>query len=149
MSASRSPDVINTVTLEAVRFYAQQHLPRHFIENIDTVELSTYFDHVSEHMVMMMRAYVLGEEGGETAEDTFAVMLPTRPRWLPKWLWRRIPTYRAEVTLTAQPKWTYPHSTIKVPELEQPVRIAVRGGGYPTHDMVGWQDNEETERLDR
>jgi len=78
-------------------------------------------------LVMSLRAYVLTEPAGETAVTTRTVTWQEvrRPRWLPKFAWRRLRREaRTEVVhLRVQPLWVYPHSSVAVPRLGEPVRL--------------------------
>ena len=125
------------IALEMVRFHAQQRVPRGVIERATSIE--QWVDPVTDSLVYAIRTAVLGEDGGDVASDSVTVLMPVRPRWLPRRLWKRIPTRQATWTLTAHPKWTYPHSSIQVPDLGSPVRIAVYGGLQRGDDR--WRDD--------
>lgn len=122
------------LAMELVSFYARERLPRGVI---DRVEMHQMVDNVTDSLIFALTTAVMGEDGGDEVADWVTVLLPIRPRWIPKWAWRRIPTRRARWELRVQPMWTYPHSNIKVPDLGQPVRIAVNHG--LTHGDGQWR----------
>lgn len=66
-----------------------------------------------------------------------SALLPVRPRWLPRFLWRRIPTRVATWTLTARPEWIYPYSTVP-PQLGRPVQFLTQETARP--HTIGWRE---------
>lgn len=119
-------DAVRQVSLEYVGFYARQQLPIGVLRH--TLRTEAFVAHEMDALVFMMSAYVLGEDGGDEVSDWVNVRLPIRPRWMPKWLWRKIPCRDARWELRCRPKWTYPHSNIQVPDLGPEVKIAVNQG---------------------
>jgi hypothetical protein len=119
-------EAVKHVCLDYVQFYSRTVLPQGCIDRATKVD--GYLAHEMDGLVFLLRTAVLGEDGGDEVSDWVEVLLPIRPRWIPKWAWKRIPTRRARWELRAQPKWTYPHSNIKVPDLGPQVRIAMDGG---------------------
>lgn len=135
--AGREDVMSDEILLDLVRFYAHQRVPRGVIQRATRIE--NWLDPVSDSLVYGLRTAVLGEDGGDVVSDWVTVLMPLRPRWIPRWLWKRIPTREATWTLTARPKWTYPHSSIQVPDLGPPVRIAVHDGLRRGDDR--WRDD--------
>jgi hypothetical protein len=119
-------ETVRSVCLDYVQFYARTNLPSGCIEQ--ATKADGFIEHEMQHLVFMLRTAVLGEDGGDEVSDWVEVLLPIRPRWIPKWAWKRIPTRAARWELRAQPKWTYPYSEFLVPELGPRVEIAVNGG---------------------
>jgi hypothetical protein len=77
-----------------------------------------------EHMVIALKVRLLTEPAGGAATDYVTALLPLRPRWLPRFLWRRIPTRSVRWTLSARPEWSYPRASV-VPDMGDPVRIVL------------------------
>jgi hypothetical protein len=73
--------------------------------------------HVVHQLVFELNAHVLVEDAGDEVVERIRAELPVRPRWLPRWLFRRIPTRQVAWTLTARPQWIYPQATLRVPGL--------------------------------
>lgn len=88
-----------------------------------------FIEYEMSALVTQMRACVLGEDGGDTAERTEVVVRKVKPRWMPKYLWARIFNEYVQVKVTAKPLWTYPRTNIQVPDLGREVRIVLPGGG--------------------
>lgn len=80
--------------------------------------------HVGEHLVVQLRAYVLTEKAGPVQEDFTVRDVAVFPWWIPKWLRRRW-TKTETFTLSVQPAYAYPSSSLKVPDIGEPVRIAI------------------------
>jgi hypothetical protein len=70
-----------------------------------------------EELAAHVSGFVLAEHAGKPVTDTVRALLPRRPRWIPRFLWRRIPTVSAAWTLSAEPLWTYPQSSAVLPPL--------------------------------
>lgn len=82
-------------------------------------------DVMTDSLLIQLRGFVLGERG-ERATDRREVVVPSFPRWIPKWLRRRWTKVEA-VTLSATPLLVWPDATIRTPELGSPVRLVQLG----------------------
>lgn len=123
------------------QFYSQARMPA----GLRRVEFESYANMMADEIIMQMRAMMLAEDGGPETTDTVAWLSPLRPWWIPKFLWRRIPTKHVRYTLTCQPKYLYPHATVRVPELGQPVRFAYMSPPWNTRDGSDWRDDNPEE----
>lgn len=111
------------INLDLLKVAARSHIDRHLFTGAQHVS----FDirrHVFHQLVFELNAHVLVEDAGDEVVERIRADLPVRPRWLPRWLFRRIPTRRVTWTLTARPRWTYPQATLRVPGLG-PARMYV------------------------
>lgn len=127
----RITDVVN-LTWQA--YYAQTVIPGQMLPGgIFHEHFSTTLPLDFDGLVMQLKAYVLKNDGGEPKTASVVVDLPIKPRWYPRWLWRRIPTRKAEWVLTVTPEWTYPSADIKIPQMSPAVRLStqdfIRGDG--------------------
>lgn len=129
--------MISTGTLELARVAARQHITEELLTGIHHAELAAVFERVWGNLVLELNGYVLTETGGDTVTDSVTALLPLRPRWLPRWLWRRIPTRSVRWTLTARPVFRYPRASVAVPALGAPVRFVVADAARPTN--VDWR----------
>ena len=87
------------------------------VMGLQKAEWSVALDNEARALAAGVIAYVLAQEGGQTVTATAYYWQRVRPRWLPRWLWRRVPEQREVTTQSAQPMWTYPQANIQVPEL--------------------------------
>jgi hypothetical protein len=84
---------------------------------LQQTEWRVALDNEARALAASLTAYVLAQEGGQTVTAYAYYWQRVRPRWLPRWLWRRVPEQREVTTQSAQPMWTYPQANIQVPEL--------------------------------
>jgi hypothetical protein len=120
------------VLLQWQQVAAQQVLP----SGLHGTEVGIHQLHgASDQQVMWLRSYVLADQGGETVTKGLSVTRKVKPRWLPRFLWNRFNEEVRSMTVTVEPKWTYPNATIKVPRLGEPVRIFVESAHYSDWDL--------------
>jgi len=109
-------DGFEEISLDLLKFQARSHIDEQLFAGAQHVS----FDirrHVFHQLVFELNAHVLVEDAGPEVTERIRAELPVRPRWLPRWLFRRIPTRQVAWTLTARPQWTYPQATLRVPGL--------------------------------
>lgn len=124
--------------LDLLKVHAQRVVDRRLCEGLQHPQFEVVANHTADTLVAQLNAYVLAEHAGRTVTDHVRALLPVRPRWIPRWLWRRIPTRDVEWTLRVRPRWTYPRASLHVPELGAAVRFAQT---YPPHVHVpDWRD---------
>lgn len=138
-------EVLPTILeLDWQQFYAMQHISDGLL-GLHNEQFKVGWDFMREELWARFSAAVLAEDAGEKVEDYVTWLSPLRPWWIPKWLWRKIPTKPVRYTLTVQPRYIYPHATLKVPQVGAPVRFA-----YQTLDWrmsTDWRTGDE--RADR
>jgi hypothetical protein len=124
--------------LDLLRVTAQRHIDLRLVEGLQRPHFDVISNYTADTLVAQLNAYVLTEHAGRMVTDHVRALLPVRPRWMPRWLWRRIPTRDVEWTLRVRPRWTYPRAGLRVPELGDAVRFAQT---YPPHVHVpDWRD---------
>lgn len=96
---------------------------RDLLTGMHHTELKSLVDYETGNLVIRLNTYVLTDLAGPPAEGRVTVALPVRPWWIPKFMWKRIPTGRGTWSVKATPKWTYPSANVSVPPLGNPVRI--------------------------
>lgn len=96
------------------------------VSGVQRFSSSAWLSDVSDCLVASLSAYVLKDQGGEPVSATETISRKVRPRWIPQWLWRRVPEQSKSVTLTVTPEWTCPQATVKVPELKPAVQFVAR-----------------------
>lgn len=134
MTGDMGLNAYREIVLTLVPHYARTHIP----SGVLRANAEVAVDRELDGLMVMFRGYVLGEEGGDEAVDWVTVNLPVRPRWFPRWLWRRLPCREAHWELRCQPMWMYPNSTIAVPDLGHAVKISVPRG--MDHGDGNWRD---------
>lgn len=115
--------VMETVELEQLKLSARGRITRELFAGAQNAEVVLFYE--LDHLVAQVNAHVLREPAGLEVREQVSADLPTRPWWLPRWLYRRIPCRRTTWTLSARPVWTYPQATMKVSGLGPAYRYAV------------------------
>lgn len=129
------------ITLEWQQVAVQQ--VERDLPGLHRVKATTQRDVMRDALVHSLTAYVLSENAGppvrsvRTRREEFEQHV--RPRWLPRFLWRRIPTRTCTVSVTAraeaQATWIYPQATVRLPDVLGPARFAVMPrSGFPMRD---------------
>lgn len=126
--------------LDLLKIAVSASVDRQIFKGAQRHQLRFVEDYLGNRLVAELNAYVLTEHAGPAVEDRVAALLPIRPRWLPRWLWRRIPTRRVEWTLTVEPRWSYPNAAVQLPAVGRPHKLAYR---LPAAELsgVGWSDD--------
>lgn len=129
--------------LDWQQFYAQQGMTRPMLEGLHHEQFAARWDIFRDVLWARFTAAVLAEDAGPEVIDTVRWLSPLRPRWIPKWLWRRIPTREVKYQLRVQPRYIYPHATVKVAALGSPVRFPYQTAtNYYTPDWRQENDDE-------
>lgn len=110
---------LQEVFLNHMHLYAQGRIP----QGVYNIRPEVAIDDVTQDLVAQLTAYVLSENAGPTVEDKVTVRRVVQPWWIPDFLWRRIPRKRYSFTLRVHPTWIYPHSDIRVQDLNNPVAV--------------------------
>lgn len=120
---------IETLTLELQQVYASQRLHPGILNaktNVGQV--------IGEELIASLNAYVLANDAGPIEEQRIVYDAVKFPKWLPKRLQKRWTTQQT-LEFSVQPRWIYPDSTAKLPELGPPYRITLNLG-----PSVRWDD---------
>lgn len=123
-------DLLSERLLRYQQVMARIDMSEDYLAGLHHTQVETYHNETVYQTYMQMRGYVLTEDAEGpvrgSKREVFAFTYAVRPRWLPKFLWKRVPWAEArpvrEVTMSVQPKWKYPHATI-VGELGRPLRM--------------------------
>lgn len=111
------------LTLEHVMLYSRFALPQGLVN----MEFDMQMDVIANHLVAFLRGFVLGEDAGptQTTQRTVCWQEPVRPKWIPKWAWRKVKRtdHSETVKLSITPQYIYPESTVKVPALGRATHI--------------------------
>lgn len=135
-------DMLPTVLeLDWQQFYARQGMSRAMLTGLHREQFHVAWDMIRDELWATFTAAVMAEDAGPTESDWVKWLSPIRPWWIPKWLWRRIPTKIVDYKLTVLPRYIYPHATIKVPEIGPPVRIAVINH-RPYNPLHDWRQEQ-------
>lgn len=124
MGSIPSP-VIDFITLQFHQAYSHVQFPAGLVTKEPEIAADLY-----GMLHAQLVGHVLTEAAGPRTVQGRTFDRKVKPKWIPGWVWKRIPTESAEFAVTVEPKYTYPHATIRVPELGKPVRIAVTSGLY-------------------
>lgn len=127
-----------TVALDLLAVAVRRHVSRSLIVGAQRPTVEAIVDHTADSLVAALNAFVLTEHAGPMATDWLRVELPLRPRWMPRWLWRRVPCRPAVFELRVRPLWVYPQATFKVPDgrLGAAVMMAQR---QPSTRVADWR----------
>lgn len=125
------------VTLDMLKVAGAHHLDEELFAGAQRPEL--LLDFIAGALVAQLNAFVLAEDAGPVVAETVRVMLPHRPRWLPRWVWRRIPSVGHEFRLEVRPRWVYPQATVRVDGLG-PARLLVTHLARPERAPDWWSD---------
>lgn len=107
---------------EYMRVAAKTQIDEMLLTGIHHPQLEEFYVQEMRRLVFELNGYVLTSDAGEGAKDWVVADLAVRPRWFPKWAWKRMPTRRVRWELNATPKWKYPHASM-VGKLGQPVEM--------------------------
>lgn len=124
--------MVERMQLDMMQVYAQERIAREMIVGVQHAQLAQMVDMVTDSLVYTLHGYVLKSQAGEMVSrqvsPEFAMTRKVKPRWMPTFMWNRLHeelvTEKRKYTMVVTPEWTYPHATIKVPELGRPVEIA-------------------------
>ena len=105
-----------TIALERKAMFVRRETERRVLESLDRTQWTQFESYERDTMVTELMEYILAYEGGATASDWVVADLAIRPRWFPKFLWRRMPTRRVRWTLEATPEWIWPFYAMRLPE---------------------------------
>ena len=105
------------IEMEWVQLYAKQQLSQYELNGLHYVKLHQGRLPWVDALVLTMTAACMGEDAGDPVISTTTERWVVRPWWLPKFLWNRLTWTELVRKTTHQPKWIYPSSNIKVPEL--------------------------------
>jgi hypothetical protein len=117
-------DIITNLQFQ--KFNSRIETPYGLLSGLRDATLDAHFDDMRNALVAQLNARVLTEPAGDEVVATTAVNVPLRPRWIPKFLWRRLSCRVIRTTATAQPLWAYPSASVGVPALGRPVRMETR-----------------------
>lgn len=112
MTPAAAMPLIASREFEKTMVAAKVHTDRQMLAGMQHAELTQYTEFMFDQLVTQLTTMVLTEPAGHAARDYVKAALPIRPRWLPKFLWQRIPTRDVKWTLTARPRWSYPHCSV-------------------------------------
>lgn len=114
-------------TTETVLDYMQVAVAAQLPPGLHRQDLRLVADATTERLTAQLSAFVMTQPAGNPVRvsRTISTTVPYRPRWCPRWLWRRVPERHdtRAITLAAFPKFTYPSATIAVPALGAPVKF--------------------------
>lgn len=127
--ADYGPMAFEEAVLDAMKVGIVEHLSARDIA-LQRPELNVRLERLTDSLAFHLTAYLLTENAGPVVVDGPVVDLPVKPRWMPAFVWRRIPTHRARFTISVQPKYSYPSANIKVPDIGRPVRFHVMERGF-------------------
>ena len=104
------------IALERRQFAVKRETEPRVLESLDRAQWRQFESFERDTMITELMEYILAYEGGTTATDWVVAELAVRPRWFPKFLWRRMPTRRVRWEIEATPEWIWPFATVRLPE---------------------------------
>lgn len=95
------------ITLEALQLYAAERIPRQVLD-MPTPAFEAFFEREFDMMLMSLRSHVWARDAGPQQTESQYITRKVKPRWIPQWLWNKIPQEEYKATFSIQPKFTYP-----------------------------------------
>lgn len=100
----------NFSSLEILKFSTSSLISKMQMQNM---EIDEYYDYIHDSLKIMITELIAAHnDDGGPVECWIDIPVQIKPKWLPMWIWKRIPTVERRYCMRAEPRWVFPNWAI-------------------------------------